>query len=324
MIYLRFDMNDSRVVFDSPNVRFIDGKGVLLEPGDALYTQLAPGTPGYQAPPDPPPTRKRRARLSAQELTALNLNTTTATTMDSHFHFNVVPMPSGDANTTRVVFQEDLGTAELVTLVKAALLARGIEMSEAHITATGEEIGKATIASGLARGRPVRRAFGYLTWEPACGGRHADPDFTPTAENMNATGRGRLSPQGQVLFDSLVTFHRDGVVGSKVPIVTRVFDGTLTECDCLTLGGPFRLSGPKDFGPQPAAANALLGVFLQRTGGTPVRIGAFSEWTESEIFGSWPAAISGTGTVELRVVTQYTNNSQLSTFVYGTPLTVGA
>jgi hypothetical protein len=90
----------------------------------------------------------------------------------------------------------------------------------------------------------------------------------------------------------------------------------------LPVGGPFRISGPDDFGPEPDGPATTLGVFLQRTGGTPVRIGMFSKWTESEIYGSWPAAISGTGDVELRIATLYSGNAAPSVFIYGTPLPV--
>lgn len=61
MIYLRLEMNDSRVVYASPNVVFREGRGVLLEPGDLGYTQLKPSDPGYQAPPEP---KRRRRTLS--------------------------------------------------------------------------------------------------------------------------------------------------------------------------------------------------------------------------------------------------------------------
>lgn len=124
------------------------------------------------------------------------------------------------------------------------------------------------------------------------------------------------------MFDSLLSFQRDGVKGEKVPTLTRVYDGTTREVDQITLGGPFRISGPGEFGPEPGVGATLLGIFLERTGGTPVRIGAFSDWTQSEIRGAWPAAISGTGTVELRLVVQYPNNADSSTFIYGTPLPV--
>lgn len=53
-----------------------------------------------------------------------------------------------------------------------------------------------------------------------------------------------------------------------------------------------------------------------------MRVGVFSEWTPSEIFGTLPATLDGTGPAELRVVTQYLGNSQPSTFVYGVPITV--
>ncbi len=315
MIYIRFGMNDPRVIFDSPNVAFLDGKGVLYEPGDKLYQQLSPGTPGYQAPPKPKSKHRRHHSPRDQD------NTPITTHMDSNFHFNVVPKAGGNGNTTRVVTQDELLTPELVTSTQTALAARGITLTAEQITAVGEECAKVRIAA-LAQGRPVRRAFGFFTDEPTCGGSHADPDFTPTVENMNAGVRGRLAPAGQELFDSLVTFQRDGVKGDKVPTVTRVYNGTTRDTDQITLGGPFRISGPGDFGPEPGMVGSTLGIFLERTGGTPVRIGAFSDWTGSEIRGAWPAAISGTGTAELRLVVQYVGNADPSTFIYGTPLTV--
>lgn len=315
MIYLRFDMKDPRVVYGSPNVRFIDGRGVLLEFGDKDYTQLLPGQPGYEAPPEP--KARRRSYRSPED----NPNPTTPTNMDTHFHFNVVPKAGGSGNTTRVVTQEEMLTAELVAKTKDALTARGLTLTEEQITAVGEELAKVRIAA-LAQGRPVRRAFGYFTDEPTCGGVHESPDFTPTVDNMNAGVRGRLAPAGQELFDSQVVFERDGVKGDKVPMLNRVYDGATRQLDRITLGGPFRISGPDDFGPEPSPAASTLGVFLERTGGTPVRIGVFSRWTDSEIFGSWPAAISGTGDAELRIVAQYPNNSGPSVFVYGTTLPV--
>ena len=315
MIYLRFDMNDPRVVYDSPNVMFRNGRGILLEFGDEGYTQLAPGTPGYEAPPKPKAKRRRRHSLNANDKPTKH-----NTTMDNNFHFNAVPK-AGGGTTTRVALQEEMLTPELVSLTQTALTARGITLTPEQITAVGEELAKVSITA-LTQSRPVRRAFGYFTHEPTCGGSHADPDFIPTVDNMNAGSRGRLAPAGQELFDSLVTFHRDGVMGDKVPTVTRVYDGTTREVDQITLGGPFRLSGPRDFGPEPGMGATLLGIFLERSGGTPVRIGAFSDWTESEIRSAWPAAISGTGTVELRVVVQYPNNAAPSTFIYGTPLPI--
>jgi hypothetical protein len=158
MIYLRFDMDDPRVVYDSPNVVFREGRGVLLEFGDEGYTQLSPGQPGYEAPPE------AKARRRSHSLEA-NPNPTTSTSMDNHFHFNVVPKAGGTGNTTRVVNQEELLTPELVTKTKGALEARGITLSEEQINAVGEELAKVRIAA-LAQGRPVRRAFGFFTDEP--------------------------------------------------------------------------------------------------------------------------------------------------------------
>ncbi len=59
MIFITFDMDDPRVVYDSPNVVCNEeGVGVLLEFGDPGYTQLAPGQSGYEAPPQPKARRR--------------------------------------------------------------------------------------------------------------------------------------------------------------------------------------------------------------------------------------------------------------------------
>ena len=309
--------NTGRTIqLDDRNLRFIDGIGMLLMPGDPDYTPY----PGERV--TPPHKPHRRPRLSPQDLTNLNIQPTNTTHhMDTDFHFNVLPLPSG-GNTTRVVFQDDLATPELTAKIKADLEARGITLTEEQIAATGEAMARIIIVEGMAKSRPVRRAFGYLTWEPACGGKHESPDFSPTPENMNATGNGRLAPQGQALFDTTVTFHREAVLGARTPVVTRIFDGSMRECECITLGGPFRLSGPRAFGPDPDPANAALGIFLKRAGADPVRIAAFSDWSDSEIFGSWPAAIPGTGDVELSVATLYPRNAHPSIFKYGKSLPI--
>ena len=312
---LFFDSEDPLDCYDNPNCFFNeDGIGMRREPGDPGYV---PWSPGPEPAPLPRRPRRRRAALSRdQNPPTQNI----PINMDQNLHFNVVPKPGG-GYTTRIVTQEDLPTAELVASTQAALAARGITLTAEQIAAVGEELSKVRIAA-LARGRVVRRAFGYFTDEPTVGGVHADPDFLPTLDNMNPNVRTRLAPDGQALFESLIHFQREAVLGDKAPTVTRVYDATTRTTDRLTLGAPFRLTGPGDFGPEPDPAVTTLGVFLQRTGGTRVRVGVFSEWTPSEIFGTWPATLDGTGPAELRVVTQYLGNSQPSTFVYGVPITV--
>lgn len=309
MKILYWDSTDPLDCWDNPNCRWGD-PCFRLEQGDPGYVEWYP--PGYR----PPPRRRRRRTLSATD----SPPTTTPTNMDPYFHYNVIPK-TGGGYTTRVVGQDDLLTPELVASTVTALAARGIILTAEQVTAAGEEMSKVRILA-LARGRTVRRAFGYFTDEPTCGGVHPDSDFTADVNNMNPAVRGRLAPAGQALFESHLQFQRNGVLGEKVPTIARVYDSTSRLTDRITLGGPFRISGPEAFGPEPDPAATTLGLFLERTGGTPVRIGVFSRWTDTEIFGSWPAAISGTGSAELRIVVRYVNNAGPSTFIYGTPLTV--
>lgn len=314
---LYWDSGDPLDVWGNPNL-YWGNPSYRLEPGDPGYVVWFP--PGYQPPPPKPKPKPKRRRPIPLPQHTTTTNEPTLHTMENHFPFNVIPKVGG-GNTTRVVPQEDMLTPELVALTKTALTARGITLSDEQITACGEELSK-TMIGGLAIARVIRRAFGFFTYEASCGGTHADPDFSPTPANMNAGVRARLAPGGQALFESLLHFFRVAVLGAKAPTVTRVYDGTSREIDRITLGGPFRLTGPRDFGPQPNPADTALGVFLVRTGGTPVRIGVFSDWSPSEIFGAYPAAISGTGNVQLSVVTRYPGNADPSTFIYSPTLPI--
>ncbi len=70
----------------------------------------------------------------------------------------------------------------------------------------------------------------------------------------------------------------------------------------------------------PAAGVTTLGVFLTPVaGGAAVRVSSYSEWTETEIMGSWPSGL--VGAQELSIVTAYTTGSTGRTGVYGTHLT---
>jgi hypothetical protein len=108
---ITFDMNDSRVVYDSPNIRFVDGRGVMLVTGDELYTHLAPGTPGYQAPPAPAPKKKRP--FHRKPITQSNSDPSIPMPI---LKYNVVPKSNGGFP-TRVLLADEFEDSEVDNIV---------------------------------------------------------------------------------------------------------------------------------------------------------------------------------------------------------------
>ena len=116
------------------------------------------------------------------------------------------------------------------------------------------------------------------------------------------------------MLENGITFQRDAVLGAKVPDIDRVYDGATRSLNRCTPGGAFRLSG-RDFGLEPDGTVLTLGVFL-----TPaVRINSYSDWTPTEIMGSWPSGL--VGAQRLSVVARYDTGASNRAGIYGTNLT---
>lgn len=108
-------------------------------------------------------------------------------------------------------------------------------------------------------------------------------------------------------------------MGEKVPVIQRVYDGATRAPDRCTPGGAFRIGG-HDFGMEPGQLEVTQGVFLTPVaGGAAVRVSSYSDWTDSEIMGSWPTGL--TGAQHLSVVTSYNTGGSGRTGMYGTQLT---
>lgn len=157
MIHVRFDMNDSRVVYGNPNLRW-GNPSVLLEPSDPGYTQLAPGTPGYQAPLSPKPKRHRTISLAS-----LNLP-------NNMQPFRYIIQLISALFTSRPAARPAMGEGEyLDTIATRSALTRAqvekviTEMSGLHVELTRQTI-------------PVDFILKRFRIQPVCGGRLSGPD----------------------------------------------------------------------------------------------------------------------------------------------------
>lgn len=161
MIPIRFDMNDSRVVYGNPNLRWGD-PSVLLTEGDEGYQELTPGTPGYQPPPAPPPRRQNTISLAS-----LNLP-------NNMQPFRYIVQLISALFTSRPAARPAMEEGEyLDTLATRSQLTRPqvekviTEMSSLHV-----ELARQTI--------PVDFILKRYRIQPTCGGRLSGPDPSDT------------------------------------------------------------------------------------------------------------------------------------------------
>lgn len=222
MIFIRFDMNDSRVVFDSPNVRFIDGKGVLLEPGDKLYTQLAPGTPGYQAPPKAK-NKRHTPRISRQS----NPDNPTNSMLPYQF---ITRTGTQNQVTTARVSRGTKTTAEVYAEVTARLGAATPTVPASIKTFLEVILDWETEGWTI---EPIEDLLGFFL---PCGGSFPDTEFQPNFDNMNHGPACNFGDVGRIRVASGITYEGQGHQGRIKPEIIRIIDNWTGQTDHYTAG----------------------------------------------------------------------------------------
>lgn len=304
MIYLRFDMQDSRVVYGSPNVRFIDGRGVLLEPGDLNYTQLEPGQPGYQAP-EPQP--KRRRRTSSSEVSQ---PTNIPTTMS--FQFVIVPNPNNAVRPFRA--RADLGPqVEEEELLAAVVADSGL--SRADVEKVLLSLSKKTVEF-MRQTRPLAHVLGLFKAIPSVSGSFATNE--PSADEVkNGVGFTLVvGPEAAAAMTDGLSVEKVGERGSIKPELENVtlspggqVDRYSTTKALRGSGDHFRGSGANQ--PWPKA-------FLLDADGTNAIELAVYQCSQTEILIA-PAPAGTTGPKRLKLQAGWDSSIE---YLYPNPLTL--
>lgn len=221
MIFIRFDMNDSRVVFGNPNLRWGD-PAYLLEPGDAGYVQLAPGTPGYQAPPK---AKKKRhtPRISRQS----NPDNPTNTMLPYQF---ITRTGTQNQVTTARVSRGTKTTAEVYAEVTARLGA-ATPTVPASIKAFLE-----VILDWETEGWTIEPIEDLLGFFLPCGGSFPDTEFQPNFDNMNHGPACNFGDAGRIRVASGITYEGQGHQGRIKPEIIRIIDNWTGQTDHYTAG----------------------------------------------------------------------------------------
>lgn len=242
MIFLRFDMNDSRVVYDSPNVKFMDGRGVLLEPGDEGYVQLAPGTPGYQAPVQPAPKPKRKPLGRRSALSTKTQSTHNTMPDDDSFHYNVGPAGGGRWR-PRAEIQGKQTPEQHIAAIIAKCTAAGITgatapLTEAILGFSDEETidrAKATFS--------IDYPGGYRRMIPSASGSQAAPEFEGTYDNLGPDAVVYLTRKGKERFAAGFTSVLGEVRSEKTAVIARVVNVFNGSEDTYKVGKGQRVEG---------------------------------------------------------------------------------
>lgn len=302
---LYWDSHDPLDCWDNPNCRWGD-PSYRIEEGEPGYVPWFP--PGY-VPPAPAPRRPRSrhkaAHLAEPDLSSeANHDLTSMNLTNSEFPFYLRPNQSNPGTwSSRPAFQKEYLVSQLVTDAVADLAAKGTTVSEEVLSACASAVFDRIMMAGR-EARKVRNLFGWGDFSPSTGGVVANPEGVINPTMINVDMNWTFHDEGYARFTSGVTTSRIAIEGMRTPEITMVlrFDDHMPYR--YTPSGGFILMG-HEFGSKPdLATNTEVGVFaVPEAGGAPVRITSYSGWTNSEIRGAWPTAL--TGRYFVRVVTLY-------------------
>ena len=292
MIFLRYGMNDPRVVYGSPNVRFdAQGRGILLEPGDDGYTQLQPGQPGYQPPPKPKP--KRRRSSSAQ-----SNNEPITTSIAMSFQIVIVPNPQNTERPfrARARLGAQVGQGEYLDAVVA-------DAADPAITrAVVEKVirsGFKVMIGFLRQTRPLGYILGLFRALPTITGSFITNE--PSGDDLKA-GIGFVinpGPDADAQMLDGLTVEKVDETGTVTPEIDNIMLSPGGQVDKYSTTAAFKVSGDHFRGSgqgQPWASAWL----VDDAGASPVALTVFA-CSQTEMLIS-PVAAGTTGTRRLKIV----------------------
>jgi hypothetical protein len=214
--------------FDVPNLKFVDGKGVYLEPGD-------PGFVPYDSPA-PAPAPKKRKPFRRRRPASVNENTHLEHKTMSGFHYNVGPN-SGGGFTARPVRLAQVDSTALLNAV-AAQAAVTPEQSEAVLRAF-----IARITAHAADSEWSANFLDLLTFRGTCGGNAAAPDDFHNAADINAgVAIAILAPVIEA-WQQGITLVSEGERGKVTPDIASIIRQSDEAVDKYTPGGLIQVRG---------------------------------------------------------------------------------
>ena len=305
MIPITYDMNDPRVVYDNPNVRFVQGIGYLFEEGDPGYVHLQPGQPGY-VPPDPAKKKPfhRAPKSAVPSPPPIPNQTTTMSTFKYH------PAPNSHGGyTTRVVFGEQVDQAAL-----AAAMATELGTTPELVVATIQLFADKLLecSAGCAWSRNLWDAFSV---RPTSGGTSPSADGFHTPVDIKADVAVSILSSKIDTWRTQISLQSMGEVGLVSPVIDSIVNQSNGAVNKYTAGQMIELRGDHL---KLNKTDPLQGVFFTIGAAAEVRATVYGTMDPSSLSVLVPAGT--TGSVVVRVAA-FINGSNRS-FTYMTPLTV--
>lgn len=305
MIALTWDMDDPRVVFDNPNVRFVGDIGYLFEEGDPGYVHLQPGQPGY-VPPDPSKKKPfHRAPKSATPVQPPNPNQTI--TM-STFKYHPAPNSKG-GYTTRVVLGDPIDQVAL-----AAAMATQLGTTPELVVSTIQLFGEKALecAAGCAWSPNLWNMFSI---RPTSGGSSPSADGFHTPVDIKADVAVSIISSKIDTWRSQISLQSMGEVGLVSPVIDSIVNQENGALNKYTAGQMIELRGDHL---KLNKVDPLQGVFFTIGAAPEVRATVYGTMDPSSLSVLVPAGTTGSVTVRVAAFI----NGSIRSFTYMTPLTV--
>lgn len=305
MIPITYDMNDPRVVYDNPNVRFVQGIGYLFEEGDPGYVHLQPGQPGY-VPPDP--AKKKPFHRAAKAAAPFPPPIPNQTTTMSTFKYHPAPNPKG-GYTTRVVLGEQVDQLALAAAM-ATQLGTTPELVVATIKLFADKLLECSAGCSWSRS-----LFDSFFVRPTSGGTSPSADGFHTPVDIKADVAVSIISTKIDAWRSQLSLQSMGEVGLVSPVIDSIVNQHNGAVNKYTAGQMIELRGDNL---KLNKTDPLQGVFYTIGTAAEVRANVYGTMDPSSLSVLVPDGT--TGSIMVRVVA-YINGSNRS-FTYMTPLTV--
>lgn len=290
--------------FDDPNLKFVNGNGVYLEPGDDGFVPY----PGMIMPK--PETKKKRPfhRSPKQPDNSTSTPPTTLPTM-STFKYNIAPKSTGGF-TTRVVRTEPVADATLLGLIA----------SEASLTPQQAEAvlrAFAKVALGCSSGCAWSSNFlGIYSFRPTSGGSNPAPDGFHNPADINADVSLSFSPETISTWQHQLTLESQGEVGKVTPAIDTIICQSGGGQDKYIAGGLIQVRGDYlNF----KTTDLTQGIFFKPATGPEVRAGSYAVIKPQSVVVLVPTGLTGPLIVR---VSSFINGSVRSD-TYTNPITPG-
>jgi hypothetical protein len=209
------------------NLRFVNGMGVYLEPGDEGFVPY----PGQVLPTEK--KKKKPFRRTPRQKTD---NPTHIPTTMSKFKYTIAPLASGGF-TTRAVRGALADQASITSALATAAGVTPVQVETVILTLFSQ------LLESASRSDWSPELYGCFSFRPTSGGNEALPTDFINAEDINADVALTISAEKIRQWRSGLSLESTGEVGLITPTIDSIIDMTTSQPDKYTVANMIQLRG---------------------------------------------------------------------------------